>query len=239
MSTSDSDCWLDISNTATRSRISRDGPSGGVPALMLAAALALGAQEAKAQGVFHCPAASPPAAASFPKGFDHRLITKDHLQAVYRASLPSIRAVRRLVTLTEPVECGFVDDGHRNVVVRNPRITSTQDYVPGIYRLASGQQRRSGGLRAQRRCDGCPPALPSPHQRRLRRQDDGRRRIQRRLGIPRHLGRVHRPHGPGRDRPPRSVAGDRGRPRRLRHLGLPAGHLRLRERGRPPAPGAR
>ena len=138
MSTSDSDCWLDISNTATRSRISRDGPSGGVPALMLAAALALGAQEAKAQGVFHCPAASPPAAASFPKGFDHRLITKDHLQAVYRASLPSIRAVRRLVTLTEPVECGFVDDGHRNVVVRNPRITSTQDYVPGIYAWRQG-----------------------------------------------------------------------------------------------------
>ena len=105
-------------------------------ALGLAAALAFGAEEAKAQGVFQCPAASPPVTAVFPRGFDLRLLTTDHLRAVFRAAGP-------IFIPTEPVECGFVDDGDRNVVVRNPRITSTQDYVPGIY---AWRQRSDGDL---------------------------------------------------------------------------------------------
>ena len=105
---------------------SRDRPSGGVPALVLAAALALGAQEAKAQPVFQCPAASPPVTAVFPPGFDLSLLTADHLRAVFRAAGP-------VVIPTEPVDCGFVNhDGTRNVVVRNPRITVNEDLYAGI-----------------------------------------------------------------------------------------------------------
>ena len=93
---------------------------------MLAAALALGAQEAKAQPVFQCPAASPPVTAVFPPGFDLSLLTADHLRAVFRAAGP-------IFIPTEPVDCGFVNhDGTRNVVVRNPRITVNEDLYAGI-----------------------------------------------------------------------------------------------------------
>ena len=111
----------------TNSTIARNG---GVLALGLAAALALGAEEAKAQlqrgPVFQCPAASPPVTAVFPPGFDLRLLTQDHLRAVFRAAGP-------VVIPTEPVDCGFVNhDGTRNVVVRNPRITVNEDLYAGI-----------------------------------------------------------------------------------------------------------
>ncbi len=111
----------------TNSTIARNG---GALALGLAAALALGAEEAKAQlqrgPVFQCPAASPPVTAVFPPGFDLRLLTQDHLRAVFRAAGP-------VVIPTEPVDCGFVNhDGTRNVVVRNPRVTVTEDLYAGI-----------------------------------------------------------------------------------------------------------
>ena len=99
---------------------------GGVCAAGLVAALALGAQETKAQPVFQCPAASPPVTAVFPEGFDLRLLTGDHLRAIFRAAGP-------IVIPTEPVDCGFVNhDGTRNVVVRNPRITVNEDLYAGI-----------------------------------------------------------------------------------------------------------
>ncbi len=99
---------------------------GGVTALGLAAALALGTGEAAAQPVFQCPAASPPVTAVFPPGFDLSLLTADHLRAVFRAAGP-------VVIPTEPVDCGFVNhEGTRNVVVRNPRITVNEDLYAGI-----------------------------------------------------------------------------------------------------------
>ena len=100
--------------------------TGGVCAAGLVAALALGAQEAKAQPVFQCPAASPDVTAVFPPGFDLSLLTADHLRALFRAAGP-------IVIPTEPVDCGFVNhDGTRNVVVRNPRITVNEDLYAGI-----------------------------------------------------------------------------------------------------------
>ncbi len=103
-----------------------NGRLPGAIAAGLVAALALGAQEAKAQPVFQCPAASPPVTAVFPPGFDLSLLTADHLRAIFRAAGP-------VVIPTEPVDCGFVNhDGTRNVVVRNPRITVNEDLYAGI-----------------------------------------------------------------------------------------------------------
>ncbi len=117
---------FDVPNTASRPRRFRKPAQGGMQALVLAAALALGTGEAAAQPVFQCPAASPPVTAVFPPGFDLSLLTADHLRAVFRAAGP-------IFIPTEPVDCGFVNhDGTRNVVVRNPRITVNEDLYAGI-----------------------------------------------------------------------------------------------------------
>ena len=105
-----------------------------------AAALTLGAGEAGAQAVFQCPAASPPATAVFPAGTNLRALTEDNLRAFFRA-FP-----RPTLIPTEPVDCGFVDvDRDRYVVVENPRITVTEDWVPGITAWRQRYDARSDG----------------------------------------------------------------------------------------------
>ena len=104
------------------------------------AALTLGAGDAGAQAVFQCPAASPPATAVFPSGTNLRALTKDNLRAFFRL-FPQPTLIP-----TEPVECGFVDvDRDRYVVVENPRITVTEDWVPGITAWRQRYDTRSDG----------------------------------------------------------------------------------------------
>ena len=97
----------------------------GALAAGLVAVLAFGAGEAQAQALHWCPNAPPPLSIVPPEGKTEIQITEEDFRGVVPLPVPP--------SPTEPVQCWFSDgDGDRYVFVVNPRITTTEDYTPGI-----------------------------------------------------------------------------------------------------------